>query len=190
MTERQTAQAGKIIFLHGASSSGKSTLARALQSTIGQPFWHVSIDHLRDAGVLPSARIKSGEFAWSGMRKAFFGGFHGSLAAYAASGNNLIVEHILDTPGWHGDLAALLKPFEVFFVAVHCPLGELIRREQQRGDRGIGSAEKDFHAIHQGVNYDLELQTASGVDANVQRIIAGWAARKGGSNFFVLPAPI
>jgi chloramphenicol 3-O phosphotransferase len=37
---------GKIIFLHGASSSGKSTIAKLLQNTIDEPFWHVSIDHL------------------------------------------------------------------------------------------------------------------------------------------------
>ncbi|KSV66368.1 hypothetical protein N185_06860 [Sinorhizobium sp. GW3] len=28
----------KIIFIHGASSSGKSTLARAVQAQIGAPF--------------------------------------------------------------------------------------------------------------------------------------------------------
>jgi len=59
---------GKIIFLHGASSSGKSTIARALQARIDEPFWHISIDHLRDAGILPSARITSGEFKWPEMR--------------------------------------------------------------------------------------------------------------------------
>jgi len=54
-----------VIFLHGASSSGKSTIAKALQKRIENPFWHISIDHLRDAGVLPTERFKSGEFRWS-----------------------------------------------------------------------------------------------------------------------------
>lgn len=45
----------QIIFFHGASSRGKSTLARELQAKIEKPFWHISIDHLRDAGVLPLA---------------------------------------------------------------------------------------------------------------------------------------
>ena len=78
----------EIIFLHGASSSGKSTIARLLQARIERPFWHVSIDHLRDAGVLPLARFRSGEFAWADARKPFFDGFHASLAAYADAGNN------------------------------------------------------------------------------------------------------
>lgn len=173
-----------IIFLHGASSSGKSTIARALQSRIGAPFWHISIDHLRDAGVLPSVRIKSGEFAWRGLRAGFFAGFHRSLAAYASAGNNLIVEHILDTPGWQAELAELLAPYDMFFVAVHCPLQELMRREAARGDRGVGSAEQDFHSIHQGVDYDLELQSLDGPDVNVAQLIDAWAARGARSRFF------
>lgn len=31
---------GHIIFLNGASSSGKSSLARVLQARLSQPFWH------------------------------------------------------------------------------------------------------------------------------------------------------
>ncbi len=180
--------AASIIFIHGASSSGKSTLARGVQAKIDQPLWHISIDHLRDAGVLPSARIKSGEFNWREMRRPFFDGFHQSLAAYAGAGNNLIVEHILDTPGWHADLVRLFTQFDVFFVGVHCSLAELNRREAERGDRPLGSAEKDFHTIHQGLRYDFEVQSDTDADGNVDRVIAAWKARNGPSAFAVLPA--
>jgi chloramphenicol 3-O phosphotransferase len=53
-------------------------------------------------------RFRSGEFSWAAQRQAFFDGFHTSLAAYANSGNNLIVEHILDTSGWLETLCDLL----------------------------------------------------------------------------------
>ncbi|MET3925161.1 AAA family ATPase [Devosia sp. 2618] len=162
---------GRIILLHGASSSGKSTLARGVQARIGQPFWHLSIDHLRDAGVLPTARFKSGEFDWKAARPAFFDGFHASLIAYASAGNNLIVEHILDNPLWPAELARLFAPFDLFCVGVHCPLPLLIAREQARGDRPVGSAEQDFHTIHQGVKYDLEVQSDEDPAGNVERII-------------------
>jgi len=174
---------GQVILLHGASSSGKSTLARTLQAMLSEPFWHVSIDHLRDAGVLPSARIASGEFQWRSLRADFFDGFHRSLAAYASAGNNLIVEHILDTDGWLNDLVALLAPFEVFFVGLHCPLAELVRREAARGDRRIGSAEQDHHMIHRGLRYDLELQTELPPADNAAGLIAAWQARTGPSAF-------
>lgn len=114
----------QIIFLHGASSSGKSTIAKALQARIEKPFWHISIDHLRDAGVLPTERFRSGDFRWADVRAAFFDGFHGSLKAYADAGNDLILEHILDgwMDGWLETLVGLLSGHDVFFVGVHCPL--------------------------------------------------------------------
>ena len=142
-TKRSNAVA-QVIFLHGASSSGKSTIAKALQARIEKPFWHISIDHLRDSGVLPMNRFRSGEFAWADARQAFFDGFHASLAAYSDAGNNLILEHILDTNGWLEKLCNLLERHDVFFVAVHCPLEVLIEREKRRGDRPVGSAKRDF----------------------------------------------
>ncbi|WP_010141305.1 chloramphenicol phosphotransferase CPT family protein [Oceanicola sp. S124] len=160
----------RVIFLHGASSAGKSTLARALQDALPSPWWHVSIDKLRDGGVLPSARFASGEFDWKAHRAAFFDGFHRSLGAYLAAGNDLILEHILDTPAWHEDLARIFHRHEVLFVALHCPLEVLEAREAARGDRRRGSAAQDFHSIHKGMIYDLELQSLDGTELNLSRI--------------------
>lgn len=168
---------GKIILLNGASSSGKSTLARAIQMKIEAPFWHVSMDHLRDAGVLPMARIRRGEFDWTALRPAFFDGIDRSYAAYAAAGNNLIVEHIVETPEWLARLAALLAPFDVFFVGVHCELAELERREAARGDRPVGDARRDFETIHAFARYDFEIDTTAPQGDEAERIIAAWRAR-------------
>ncbi len=172
-----------VIFLHGASSSGKSTIARALQKRIEKPFWHISIDHLRDAGVLPTERFRNGDFRWSGARMAFFNGFHGSLRAYADAGNNLILEHILDTEGWLETLVDLLAEHDVMFVAVHCPLETLIERETARGDRPIGSSRQDFETIHVEKTYDIELQSDDGVDANVEKLLVAWRNGRRSSNF-------
>lgn len=173
-----------VIFLHGASSSGKSTLARAIRDRIDAPFWHYSIDHLRDSGVLPSARIKSGDFAWRDMRAAFFDGFHRSVGAFADAGNNLIIEHILDTWGWREQLAVLLAPHDMLFVGLHVPVEELNRREQARGDRPAGSAEADYHSIHRDLRYDLEVQTDQDAGANAELVIAAWRTPRGRSAFF------
>lgn len=173
----------QVIFLHGASSSGKSTLARALQRRIERPFWHVSIDHLRDAGVLPMERFRTGEFRWADARAGFFAGFHGSLKAYADAGNDLILEHILDTDGWLDELTALLAGHDVFFVAVHCPLELLMAREAARGDRPLGSAQRDFETIHIGKRYDIELDATEDIEANVARLLAAWRSGRRASSF-------
>ena len=123
---------GNVILLHGASSSGKTTLARALQARLDAPFWHYSIDHFRGTGVLPDERIARGDFAWEAMRPAFFEGFHRCLPALAHAGNALIVEHIVETPAWLSRLVHLLEGLDVFFVALRCPLPELEKRERRR----------------------------------------------------------
>lgn len=158
-------------------------MARAVQEAIEKPFWLFSIDHLRDAGVLPSQRIRSGEFSWSEMRDPFFDGFHRSLAAFAGAGNNLIVEHILDTPHWITDLKDILAPFDVFFVGLHCDLAELQRREMERADRAIGSAEQDFKTVHVGRVYDIELNGQADCDENAAQLLEQWRSGQRVSEF-------
>jgi chloramphenicol 3-O phosphotransferase len=174
---------GKIIFLHGASSSGKSTIAQRLQAVIDAPFWHISIDHFRDSGVLPMERFKSGEFDWKNVRDAFFEGYHRALPVYAAAGNNLIIEHIIDTPEWMALLVDLLRPFDVFFVGIHCPLEELEQRERARGNRSIGDARRDFETIHRDALYDLEVESTRPPAENAATIIAAWKRRLSPSAF-------
>jgi chloramphenicol 3-O phosphotransferase len=172
-----------IIFLHGASSSGKSTIALAIQAKIELPFWHISIDHLRDSGVLPTRRFQTGEFSWQEAKSGFFDGFHASLKAYADAGNNLILEHIIDKENWLEDLQTLFQDHQVYFVGVHCPLDVLEARERVRGNRPLGSARQDFDRIHKDKVYDLEIQSMDPLKVNVTKIIEGWRARQRLSSF-------
>ena len=177
MTDATRPTGGRIILLNGASSSGKSSLARALQARIDSPFWHISIDHLRDSGVLPTARIRSKEFDWHAMREPFFIGFERSLLAYAEAGNDLIVEHIMESEAWLLRLADTLAEQDVFFVGVHCDLAELERRELARGDRRLGDARRDHFRIHTYCLYDCEVDGVDGPAANADIVIAAWKDR-------------
>lgn len=168
---------GKIILLNGASSSGKSTLARALQASLEEPFWHFSIDHIRDAGVLPLERIRNGEFSWSAMRPAFFDGFHHCLPVLAEAGNNLIVEYVVESEAWLKCLVELLSHVDVFLVGVHCPLQELERRELARGDRRVGDARKDQEVVHGFCDYDFEIDSTRPTGRNVNDLVCAWNAR-------------
>ena len=168
---------GKIILINGASSAGKSTLARSLQQKLHEPFLHLSFDHLRESNTLPMARIRNGELNWALMRPAVFDGFHLCLPAFAMAGNNLIVDHIIEQEQWMADLVELLAPFDVFFVGVHCPLPELERRERHRGDRHIGAARTDFHAVHRFTEYDLDIDATQPTEGNVARLITAWQSR-------------
>ena len=175
--------AGKILLINGASSSGKSTLCRALQATLDEPFWHYSIDHFRNTGVLPMERIDRGDFAWADLREAFFEGFHRCLPALAAAGNSLVVEHVVETQAWMSRLVALLASFDVFYVGLRCPLAELEARERSRGDRRPGEARHDHATVHTFGLYDLELDSTRPLEGNVHAVVAAWRSRARPSAF-------
>ena len=178
-----TRELGKIILINGASSSGKSTLARQLQQTLPIPCWHFSFDHLRDSNALPMARVRSGEFDWSAMRPAVFDGFHGCLPVLAEAGNNLIVDHIIENEMWMSDLVKLLAGLDVFFVGVHCPLPELERRERERGNRRVGEARTDYQVVHGFAEYDLEIDSLQPCQINVNTLVDAWESRQAPSAF-------
>lgn len=169
--------AGRIILINGASSSGKSTLARAVQARIEAPFLHYSIDHLRDSGAVPMERLRSREFLWRDLREAFFEGFERSVVAFAGAGNDLIVDHIMESREWTLRLAGRLADFDVFFVGVRCPLDVLERRELARGDRPAGDARRDHDAVHAYCLYDAELDGTAAPEKSAQALIALWRAR-------------
>jgi chloramphenicol 3-O phosphotransferase len=126
---------------------------------------------------LPSTRIRSGEFKWADLRRAFFSGFEDSLVAYARAGNNLIVEYIIEDGESLQRLGEILKGMDVFFVGIHCLLNELERREIARGDRPVGDARRDHDAVHRHCVYDFELDGMLPPDANAEKLISFWRRR-------------
>ena len=187
--EQSSASPGRILFLHGPSSSGKSTLARALQQQLDELFVYISIDHWRDGRAFPVERLKRGDFDWSAHRPSFFEGFHRCIPALAHAGNHLIVEHIVETPEWRDRLADLLADLDVFVVGLRCELPELERRERGRGDRPIGEARRDYETDRSFLTFDLEVDGMADPHANAEKVLRAWRARGGGCGLAFAPRP-
>jgi chloramphenicol 3-O phosphotransferase len=169
---------GKIIIINGPSSSGKTTLALALQKQLDLPFIRFSFDLFLDHQAFPLEQIRSGRFSWEQMRPSVFRGLHQCLPALATTGNNIIFDHIIETKAWLYELVSLIYELDVFFVGVHCSLPELERREMQRGDRRPGEARQDFQTVHSIPTYDLEINSEHPLEENVISLIQAWKERK------------
>ncbi|WP_416369286.1 chloramphenicol phosphotransferase CPT family protein [Tritonibacter mobilis] len=169
-----------ILFLHGPSSSGKSTLAKAIREASSRPLLHLSIDHLRDSGAWEPQAYPD----WAGARAGFFSGFHRAVKAFADAGNDLILEHILDTPGWHTDLQQLFCGHKVIFIGLTPSLSTLETREAARGDRPAGSAARDFEHVHRDLSYDLTLDGSAPLQESVRSILSMTSAPPARSRFF------
>jgi chloramphenicol 3-O phosphotransferase len=177
-------QRAAIILLNGASSAGKSTLARALQEQLDEPFLRFSWDLFLFTGeVLPKKRDHSEKFAWAKMRPHVLDGYFRCIAALAQAGNSLIVDHVMETSDQRETLANILAPFDVFYVGVHCPLLELERREKQRGDRRSGDARRDFETVHNHGPYDAEVDATKPSDENAAMLALAWKSRQPQSVF-------
>jgi chloramphenicol 3-O phosphotransferase len=173
-----TIESGKIILLNGPSSAGKSTLCRAIQAQIDEPFLQFSLDFFFfNSPVLPRQQLKDGTFDWATMRPQVFKGFFNCLPALALAGNNLVIEYIIETQAQWDALRQRLEGFDVYLIGVHCPLPELERREQLRGDRRIGDARRDLETVHSFTKYDFEIDSSEPVEQNITRIIAAWKSR-------------
>lgn len=143
---------GKVIFISGASSSGKTTLAAGLQQKLPEPFLHVQMDSF--ISMLPP------DSDWSLFRK-MVRGMNRSILAMAEEGNNLIVDTVLFERDWLLQCLELLHEHYVLFIGLHCPLGELERRERTRGPSGQGYARQQLKGIHKDRIYDIELDTGA-----------------------------
>ena len=168
---------GRIILINGTSSSGKTTLVRALQAATpdlwlemgidrfayalpgrvnGQPTWPLLFPYVR-----PDGR-SDGPFTieTTALGNRFISGMHAAAAALADSGLNVIVDHVILEPEWVAEMRRLWARFDVLFVGVRCPLGAVLERERAREDRTIGQAEAQFDVVHRWTTYDVEVDTS------------------------------
>ena len=150
--------AGRIIFLNGTSSSGKSSIARELLNVLDDGvFFHLAVDSFN---AMRTKRNLGPEDLDMALRRTRMG-FHRSIAAMAEVGNDIVVDHVLSEPWRLLDCLSVLRPEDVLFVGVHCPLDELTRREQARGDRPLGLATDQYDLVHRHGDYDLECDTST-----------------------------
>jgi chloramphenicol 3-O phosphotransferase len=163
----------RIILLNGVGSVGKSSIARALQDITAQPFLHVTMDSFLDMlpasywdhpdgftfetileDGAPAVAIKTGRFGMQLMR-----GMRRAMAGLAAEGNNLIIDDVMLGSDAE-DYRTQFVDHEISFVGIMAPLAVLEQRERDRKDRMIGLARWQFGRVHQGIDYDLTLDSS------------------------------
>jgi len=155
-----------IIFINGTSSSGKTTLVKALQNRLSEPFLDMGID--RFIWMLPSRYLDHphwddilGKAVQSGHQGLIlFSGMHHAIVAAAKRGNNIVADHVLVEKAWVDECASLFADMNAYLIGLHCPLKVLEQREIDRKDRTLGQARDQFSIIHKYVTYDLELDTS------------------------------
>jgi chloramphenicol 3-O phosphotransferase len=173
-----------VIVLNGGSSSGKSGIARCLQAVLPDPWLAFGTDTLiqamphavrtsaagiqfaPDGGVIVGPEFRALEAAWIT-----------GIAAMARAGARIIVDEVfLGGPASQQRWRNALDPLPVLWVGVRCDRAVAAAREIARGDRVPGMAASQADAVHQGIVYDLQVDTTHTEALDCARVIAARVA--------------
>lgn len=156
-----------MIILNGGSSSGKSGIVRCLQAVLPDPWLAFGCDSFVDA--MP-ARMRASdhgiEISADGQVNvgadflALESAWKQGIAAMARAGARVIIDDVfLGGPASQQRWQRVLDGVTVLWVGVHCESAVAAGREVARGDRAQGMAASQAELVHEGVRYDLEVDT-------------------------------
>lgn len=165
--------AGKVILLHGTSSSGKTTIARTFQRRAEEPWVRLGIDvfwtAIDDRWMEFGLRADEG-FRWvereegvtivaGAVGQRLASAMRAAVSVTARNGLNVIADDVLIDRSWLEAWTEALAGLETLFVGVHAPLEILEDRERKRRDRVLGEARAQYAVVHSGISYDVEIAT-------------------------------
>jgi chloramphenicol 3-O phosphotransferase len=169
--------AGTIILLNGTVSAGKTSVARAIQHVMPEPYVHLGADIL---GAMCPPRYAGGThaaegFAWVPVPNAsppqtallvgeyghrLVEGLHHAIAAVARTGHHVVVDHIFQERHWLEHCLATWRDLSLYLIGLRCPLAVTEQRERDRRDRATGVARWQHGRVHAHARYDLEIDTS------------------------------
>ena len=145
----------QVILLNGPSSSGKSTLSRALKDLLGaqanQNFTIISIDDFM--------KLATDETIYEDDVFEISGDMCAAALKDLQTADGVIVDHVITSTRIYDQLIEMLGGYPILVVHVQCPLEVLLARENARGNRCQGSAEASYEYLYPKEGYDLTVDT-------------------------------
>ncbi|NAW64058.1 hypothetical protein CAG70_04520 [Photobacterium halotolerans] len=185
-----------LIFLNGPSSAGKSSIARELQHCLDDYYLHLGIDTFiammpDNANALGESDQKADGFYWQTqllqnqpVKRISSGSFgkkvntvyRTTVRHMIDSGLKVSVDDVIDGETEMAIWQSVLAGCNCLYIGVTCSDESLRLRERKRGDRLPGSAIEQASRVHQGISYDLTVNTdrlsASECAETIKRYIA------------------
>ncbi|WP_412074802.1 chloramphenicol phosphotransferase CPT [Streptomyces xanthophaeus] len=170
----------QMIILNGGSSSGKSGIVRCLQAVLPDLWLAFGVDSLIDAMPAKMQTSDDGiEFDADGAVsvgadfRALEAAWMEGVVAMARAGARVIIDDVFlggaeSQQRWQKALGGLA----VLWVGVRCQSAVAAGREVARGDRVQGMAAAQAQVVHEGVIYDLEVDTTHAESLVCARTIA------------------
>ncbi len=179
----------QLLFINGTSSTGKTTLARKLQAlwptpmiylgldswittVLAEKYWEqaVNLDQIKDDlsvkqgthfllpntvdNLTPWPKIASGSVSDQAVAI-----LHDTALAFLNKGSSVVLDGVFLSPTWRDDFLLKTAHCSRCLIQMIAPDTVLKARERQRGDRMKDVFRSLNLIIHQGLDYDLSLDS-------------------------------
>ena len=145
----------QIILLNGPSSSGKSTLAKALRKLIeekrNQQYAIVSIDDF--------LKMTTEETIYEDDVFEISCVLCEKVQQLLETAPGVIIDHVITSQRIFDQLVKMLCAYPLRLIRVTCPLEVLREREKARKNRCLGSAEASYEYLFPKDGYELTVDT-------------------------------
>lgn len=184
---------GRVVLLIGPSCAGKSTLTKVIQDAAATPFLSLSLDGLFAS--VPSGWGSHGAHAGEGFnyewfedgrmpdgrgRRIVYGeagarmlqGLHRVAAAYAAAGNDVVVDDMLLDAAVLQDWRAALAATPTLLVRLTAPFDDFLIREAARTVHATPGLVCGHFELHEAIRPDLLIDTSvTSPEAAARRVL-------------------
>ena len=152
---------GRIVFLNGVTSSGKTSIIDALRSKGQIDFYYLSDDIFEDHII--DIEYKSPEY-WNNLSDAVFL-MYKTAKLFSDHGKTVIIDSmIIETSEFSPHYSKILDIFKdnpLSIIKIYCPLEICRQRNLHRNDREEYQSHEQAAVMAQGIIYDLELDTSN-----------------------------
>ncbi len=150
---------GRIIFLNGVTSSGKTSIVEALQERDDVFFYVVANDLFQE--MVGDKFLR--EDYWKYLSEVIIMMYH-TAKLYSDMGKNVLIDGILverdEIKPHYQQLMEILKGNPLDIVEVYCPLDICRERNIARGDRYETQSEEQHELMAQNIKYSLRVDTS------------------------------
>ena len=150
---------GKIIFLNGVTSSGKTTIVEALQARRDVFFYVVANDLFQE--MVGEQYLE--EDYWKYLSEVIIMMYH-TAKLYSDMGKNVLIDGILvereQIKPHYQQLMEIMKDSPMDIVEVYCPLEICRQRNIERGDRFESQSEEQAELMNKEIKYRMRVDTS------------------------------
>ena len=150
---------GRIIFLNGVTSAGKTSIVEALQEREDVFFYVVANDLFQE--MVGEKYLQ--ENYWKYLSEVIIMMYH-TAKLYSDMGKNVVIDGILvereEIKPHYKQLLEIMKDNPLDIVEVYCPLEICRQRNIIRGDRYETQSQEQYELMAENIRYRLRVDTS------------------------------